>query len=226
MTPGEASVHFRDLTLRWFVDRLASSEPVPGGGSASAVAASLGASLVAMVAELSRDRPKYAAYAGTHMRVGDDGRRLSARFLELADEDSAAYGGFAAAMRLARDTDEERMVRAAAIRAAAIVAAQVPMACVHACRELVAAAEALAGRSNANAASDLVVASLLGEAAARGAAANVRINMPSIGDDELCAELEAELQAALTDIATLADVTRSVVALGQSRDPLPGDALP
>ena len=221
MSVGDASVSFRELTLGEFVDRLASAEPVPGGGSASAVAASLGAALVAMVAALSEGRPKYAAHAVTHARVGGDGRRLAVRFLDLADEDSSAYGGFAAAMKLPRDTDEERSTRTEAIRSAALIAAQVPLACVRACRDLVAATESLAGRSNANAASDLVVASLLCEAAARGAAANVRINLPSVGDTVIGAALEVELEALLADIATLADLTRAVVALGESRDPLP-----
>jgi formiminotetrahydrofolate cyclodeaminase len=225
VTVGDASVPFRDLTLGEFVDRLESSQPVPGGGSASAVVAGLGASLVAMVAALSEGRPKYAVHADTHARAGAEGRRLAARFLELADEDSAAYGGFAAAMKLPRDTDEERAVRGDAIKAAALAAALVPLECVRACRDLGAAAEMLAGRSNVNALSDLIVAALLGEAAARGAAANVRVNLPSVGDHEVSVRIETEVDGLLADVARLADLTREAVAAGEERDPLPGEAF-
>ncbi|HEX8025450.1 MAG TPA: cyclodeaminase/cyclohydrolase family protein, partial [Candidatus Limnocylindrales bacterium] len=64
---------FASLTLREFSDRLASAEPVPGGGSASAIAGSLGASLVTMVAELSK-RPRYMEHASLHGAVEERGR--------------------------------------------------------------------------------------------------------------------------------------------------------
>lgn len=216
---------FGDLTLDAFIDRLSSSDPVPGGGSASAVAGSIAAALVSMVAALSAGRPRYAAHAAVHERSAAEGRRLTQALLVLADEDATAYGGYAAAMKLPRETDDERAVRTAALQAAARASCQVPLRCVEACRDVVAAAEALAGRSNVNAASDLAVAALLAEAAAGGAAANVRINLPSVGDDALAAELTHKVERLLAEVTELAALTRSVVASGEARDALPTPAV-
>ena len=220
MADPTAGRSFRDLTLAAFVDELASAAPVPGGGSASAVAASLGAGLVAMVASLSEGRPKYAAHADLHARSRKIGTRLTQRFLDLADEDAEAYAGFAAAMKMPRDTDAEGAARKRALSDAARRAAEVPMETVVACLELVATAEALVGRSNVNAASDLDVASLLGEAAARGAAANVLINLPSVDDESFVGTATARVMGLLDDVEEIAARVHSGVRGGEARGPL------
>ncbi len=219
MDQTQEPVSFADLTVRQFIDSLSSAEPVPGGGAASALAGALGASLVAMVAALSTGRAKYAAYEKTLARCAEAGRDLASEFLRLSDSDAQAYAGYAVALKLPRETEPQRTVRTAAIQAAARAASDAPWECVRACGALVAAAEALAGRSNVNAASDVLVAALLGEAAARGAAENVRINLPSTGDEEYNETMSQKLDVALHDIAALASRTRETVLSGRVSDP-------
>lgn len=218
---GSAAPRFGSLTLDAFVDQLASSAPIPGGGSAAAVAAALAAGLVAMVAGLSADRPAYARFAATHARAGGAGRALATSLLGLADEDAAAYGAFAATMKLPRASDQEKAARSAAIRAAAVAAADVPLRTLEACRDLVVASESLAGRSNRNAASDLTVASRLAEAAAHGAAENVMVNLPALGDEERADGLRGRVETLLAEVADHAESTRAFVELGELRDPEP-----
>ena len=217
----DESSRFRDLTVAEFVQRLASGEPVPGGGAAAAIAGSLGAALVTMVANLSLGRPKYAAHAGLNARAGAEAEALADRFLALADEDATAYAGYGAAMKLPRETDEEKAARAAAIREAAHGATMAPLRTVEACLEVVRLAESLAGRSNANASSDLEVSSLMAVAACRSAAANVYINLPSLGDESMARELYERTEQLADEVERLADRTREVVRGGEAREPLP-----
>jgi formiminotetrahydrofolate cyclodeaminase len=215
-----ADTSFRDLTLGGFVDALASAEPVPGGGSASAVAASLGGALVAMVAGLSQGRMKWAEHAALHAETAETGRRLAAHLLDLADEDADAYAGFAAALKLPKETDAEKATRADAMRAAARRASDVPMETLEACLAVVAAAESLAGRCNTNAASDIGVAALLAEAAAHGAAANVLVNLPSVGDEAYASEMTVRVKETLDDVERLAASAHETIGRGHSREPI------
>jgi formiminotetrahydrofolate cyclodeaminase len=220
MPETEPRTSFRDLTVAAFVDELASAAPVPGGGSASAVAASLAAALVAMVAALSQGRMRWAEHAELHAESAATGRELAARLLDLADEDAEAYAAFAAARKLPKETEAEQEARQAAMRAAARWASDVPMATLESCLAVVSAAESLAGRCNANAASDVGVAALLAEAAAQGAAANVLVNLPSVGDETYAAEMTQRVKLMVDDIQELAATTHETLGRGESRKPI------
>ncbi len=218
---GPLSDRFRDLTVADFLGRLASADPVPGGGSASAVTAATAAALVAMVARLSIGRPKYAQHEAMLVRTQAAATALVDRCLDIADRDAAAFGGFAAAMKLPRETEAEKAARTSAMQAAAPDCAVVPLEAVEACRDILGLAESLAGRSNQNASSDLRVAALLAEAGARGAAENVAINLPTLGDDATAERLGRVAAEFLAEVEHLAARTHEVVASGVIREPLP-----
>jgi methenyltetrahydrofolate cyclohydrolase len=213
------TVPFASMTLDTFLAHLASPEPTPGGGSASAVAGSMASSLLSMVASLSVGRPKYASFVTTLERAATVGADARVRFLALADKDALAFDRFAAAMKMPRETTAEIAARTSAIHAAARLATEVPLEIVRACRTVAAELESLAGRSNVNASSDLVVGAALIDAAARGAAANVFINLPSVGDAAFEDDAMLEVTEALALIADLAAEVRLVVGSSELRDP-------
>lgn len=220
----QAPPSFRDLTLGDFAARLASPEPVPGGGSASAVAGALGASLVAMVAELTQGRTKYADHTLLCEAAAPAARALAEALLDIADEDAAAYAACAIALKLPRTSFADQELRDRQVREAAQVAAEVPLRCVERCVEALGIAESLAGRSNRNASSDLRVSSLLLEAAADGAAANVLVNLPLIGTNEWTDATAARVEELIRDSRSIAQEIREVVESGETRAPL--DAVP
>ncbi len=208
-----------DQRLGDFFEALASEQPVPGGGAAAAVSAALASSLTAMVVRLSLDRPKYADFADLHTEALTASDASRTRFLELADEDASAYAAYRAARSMPRDTEAEKEVREAATRDAARVATKVPLATVKACHVQMELIDRCAGRTNLYVASDLEVAALLLDSAARAAAANVRVNLPSIGDEGFASAVTAELDQRLQKIQSTADRARERVAKGTLRRP-------
>jgi formiminotetrahydrofolate cyclodeaminase len=167
------------LSASDLLDRFASENPTPGGGSAAALAGALAAALVEMVAGLPKtrtgapdEREKLEAAKASAARAG-------ARLRELVDLDTEAYNAVTAAYRLARASDQEKSVRAAAITKAMRQATEVPLeTCERAADVLRAAAQALA-HGNANAASDARTAIALCRAALDAGAENVRTNLAS-----------------------------------------------
>jgi len=198
-------------TIGGFLDGLASSAPVPGGGGAAALSAALGAALVAMVCNLTIGQEKYRAHEDTMARVLVAATEQRALALALAAEDGAAYGAVRAAYGLPRATDEEKRARAARIQEALKAAADVPLRTLAvAARIIDLCAEALPG-GNPNVVSDVGVGALSARAALDGAALNVRINLTLIKDEDYKTRTAAELERGLAaGRAQAGEVTRQV----------------
>jgi formiminotetrahydrofolate cyclodeaminase len=184
-----------DLPLHEFLERLGSSDPVPGGGSAAALAGAMGAALVAMVAELTIGRPEYAEHEETIRHLRFDALDRRAELLFLAEQDAAAYDAVVRARRLPKASGSEREARVEALGRAMIDAAQAPLRAAVVASEVLDLAERIAPIGNRNAVSDAGVAALLAAAAIRGAALNVGINLPYLApDSDLRASAPAELE--------------------------------
>jgi len=169
-----------ELTVRDLTERLASRAPVPGGGSASALAGALGAALVEMVCELTVGKPEYEEVDPVARQIGAAAGELRGSLLAAAEEDATAYLAVVAARRLPRDGDEQRAARKAAIGEASVAATEVPLRVARLAAKVLDLAASIASIGNRNAVSDAGAAALLAAAAARGAALNVRINLPSL----------------------------------------------
>jgi formiminotetrahydrofolate cyclodeaminase len=165
-----------------FLDKLASSAPEPGGGSASALAAAIGAALVSMVANLTIGKEKYADVQDQIKTLVDGSEKVRTRLQELVQEDTEVYGVLAKAFKMPRGTEEEKTKRNDAIQAACKEATMVPYAIAGQCLEVAKLSEVAADIGNVNAVSDAGVAALLAEACAQCAALNVKINLGTIND--------------------------------------------
>jgi methenyltetrahydrofolate cyclohydrolase len=216
---SELTTTVTEMAIGDFVTALASEQPTPGGGSAAAVAAALAASLTEMVVRLSLARPKYEQHAELYADALTASNAARTRFLELADDDAAAYAGYVEARRMPRASESEALARDAATRAAAHEAAVVPLAVVQECHRQIDLVERLAGRSNTSVASDLDVAALLLEGAARGAAANVLVNLSAIEDEVFSASTTTELDQRLRQIQGATARTREHLGKGGQRRP-------
>ena len=171
-----------DLTVTDFLDELASDSPAPGGGSVAALNGALGAGLIAMVARLTIGKKGYDTVQSLMEDTRDGADRLKQRLTELVDEDTQAFNAVMAAFKLPKETDEDKVARSAAIQAGYQQAIHTPMETAESCLAVLELAAAIAGKGNANAASDLGVATQVAYAGVEGAVMNVKINLPAIKD--------------------------------------------
>ena len=154
-----------------FLDRIASAEPAPAGGSVAAVAVAMAAGLVAMAARLAHEWPKAD-------EVVDRAEALRSRMTTLALADEDAYAKVIEALRLPTDSPS----RDAEVEAALSGAAEVPLAVAEAAAEVAVLAALVAQEGNDRLRGDALVAAELAGAGARGAAELVAINLAGRDD--------------------------------------------
>lgn len=183
-----------------YLDKLAGKLPAPGGGSAAALAAALGAASGQMVASFTVGNKKYAEVEEEVQGHLDAIDAIRSEMARLVDEDVTAYGGVGEAYGMPKGTDEEKAARAAAIQEALKAAAAVPMQLAEQCAALVEHLPALLEKGNTNLVSDVGVAAKLTEAACECAWLNVEVNLAFMKDEQFIESARAETEAHLDKV--------------------------
>jgi glutamate formiminotransferase/formiminotetrahydrofolate cyclodeaminase len=202
-----SDTNYAAMVVTDLLDTFASNDPVPGGGSASALTGALGVSLLIMVAGLPKTKRGTPEEAADLAEASARLRPLRDELLALVDEDSDAYTGVVSAMRLPKGTDAEKQARRAAIDAAMKAATETPLETMRACQQAMRGATIVAAAGNPNAASDAGVAVELLLAALRGAALNIGVNLKGLADAAFAARVTEEARQLEAD--TTADATRA-----------------
>lgn len=198
-----------------FLDALASDAPAPGGGAAAALAGALASACAEMVGRFTVGRPRYASVEQQTRAAVERLAALRAELLAQMAADERAFAAVSAAYKLPKATDEQRAARGAAIHVALIAAMQPPLAVMRASRDVLERAVELAVVGNPTVASDAACAAILGEAAVRAAALNVRANTALLGSRPEAAEAEREATALEARAEELRD--RALAAVNERR---------
>jgi glutamate formiminotransferase/formiminotetrahydrofolate cyclodeaminase len=194
-----------------FLASVASSNPVPGGGSVAAHAGALAAALAQMVAGLTIGKKKYAAVDAEMKEASLRAVALGNQLASLVKRDAEAYALVSEAYKLPREPADAAARRSETVTNALLEAAEVPLETARAAVEVARLAALVAEKGNTNAVTDAGVAALLAAAAARGAAYNVRVNVQALEDRSKGQSLAREAEQLVKQANDLAERATSIV---------------
>ncbi len=200
-----------DLTCKDFATETASESPAPGGGSISAYLGALGASLAAMVANLSSHKAgwddrwqEFSDYAVKAQKIKDD-------LLLLVDKDTNSFNKVMDAFGLPKTTDEEKIARTEAIQAATKYATEVPFKTMQRTFDSFEIIKAMAENGNPNSVTDAGVGALCARSAVIGAFLNVKINASGLKDKDFAEDILKRGQEIVSEAVKLENEILEIV---------------
>ena len=170
------------MTCKDFIDELSTNSPAPGGGSVSALAGALGASLSSMVAILTHEKKEMLDIKPEMDKIGIEAQLLKDQLTNMVDEDTIAFKNVMSSSRLPSTTEDEKKHKIKSLEAANKYAIEVPMKTAELCFEVLVLSKNLVEKGNPNSVTDVGVASEIAFAGLRGACMNVEINLNNISD--------------------------------------------
>lgn len=198
-------MEFKKMTCEEFIDVLASKEPVPGGGGASALVGAVGTALGNMVGSLTVGKKKYAPVEEEIRACMESCKVLERELLDLMDRDAEVFAPLARAYSLPSSTEEEKRVKEEIMAEALDGACRVPLEIMEKCCEAITLVEVFAEKGSVMALSDAGVAAAFCRAALEGASLNVFINTKSMKNRERAKAYEEKADAMLSTYPQRAD---------------------
>lgn len=180
---------FVDMSLKEFIDKLGSDEPVPGGGSVAALCASLSSALIEMVLKITKKKEGTSDKGSQISALIEKGMHLKREFLIYTEKDADAFAEVINAYRLPKNTESEKKLRLEAIERALKEAALIPMEVAEKAFKLFELSLYLVQYGNRNAITDSAVSAIVARSAVISALYNVRINLLSIKDEAFKKEM-------------------------------------
>jgi formiminotetrahydrofolate cyclodeaminase len=184
----------KELKLNEFIEKLASKDAVPGGGSVAALSASLGTSLIEMVANLTIGKKKYLQVNDEMQKIIEQTKPARNDFLEDIQKDSQSFQNVLDCFKLPKTTEKEKEYRKERIQKAYKKAIEVPLNIAEKALELFDTAEFVVKNGNKNAESDGLVAAIMLRSSILSALLNVKINLSGIKDEEYREKMEKKVE--------------------------------
>jgi len=194
-----------EKSCREFVDILASKEPVPGGGGASALVGALGMALGSMVGNLTLGKKKYADVQDDIKRILEKAEALQKEMLELVEKDAEVFEPLSKAYGLPKETEEEKKKKEQILEEALKLACSVPIKIMEKAIEAIDLHEELAQKGTRLAISDVGVGVLFCKSALMGASLNVYINTSLMKDRDYAASVNSMTEKMLEEGCKKAD---------------------
>ncbi len=198
-------------SIETFLADLASKSATPGGGSVAAVMGAQAAALVSMVCHLTLGKPKYAAVEEQMQALLEQAETLRHSLLAMIKADVEVFDCVMAAYSLAKETEEQKIYRSAAIQDALKAATEVPLACAKACAKAIALSQVAAEKGSITVISDAGVAVMAAYAGLKSAALNVYVNTGNLKDREFAQAKLAELEEVLKGAGLISEEVYQLV---------------
>ncbi|WP_066637563.1 cyclodeaminase/cyclohydrolase family protein [Desulfolucanica intricata] len=200
-----------DWSFRKVVEVSASDSPTPGGGSVSALVASLGVAMTAMVCNLTIGKEKFKDVEPQAIEIRDEANEIIKKLEKLVAADIAEFGNFMSVLKLPKNTDEEKAKRTELMQKALKSATDTPLEIARTCLQALVITEKLSKIGNTMAISDAGVAAYVAEAALNAVLLSCDINIPMIKDQDYVQNVMAEKEKLVAEAKKLKDLAVATV---------------